>query len=73
VAGKHRVRIHVVPWREHERALVRPWMRQRQLGVCTHLAVHGNDVDIQGARPPAHLAHAVERGLDLVEPVKQAF
>ena len=71
VAGEHRVRVDVVPGGEHERPLVRPRVRQRELRVVAALAGHGDDVDVEGARSPAHHAHPVERRLDLVQPVEQ--
>src|SRR6516164_2333611 len=52
VAGEYRVRGHVVPGGEHERALVRTRMRQRELRVVTCLAGHGDDVDVERSRSP---------------------
>ena len=71
VAREYRVRVGVVPGREHERALVRPRVRQREVRVVAALAGHGDDVDIERARPPAHQADPVECRLDLVQPVQE--
>ena len=71
VAGEHGRRVDVVPGGEHEGALVRPRVRQRELRVVAALAGHGDDVDVEGARPPADQAHPVERRLDLVQPAEQ--
>jgi hypothetical protein len=60
-----------MPRGKHERALVRPRVRQREVRAVTVLAGHRDDVDVEGARPPAHHANPVERRLDLVQPVEE--
>src|SRR5262245_45776164 len=63
-------RVDVEPRREHERALVRARMRQRQHRVAAHLVVTGDQIDVKRTRPPALLAHAAKRSLSRLAVVK---
>ena len=69
--GEHRVRVHVMPGREHERALVRSRVRQRKVWIVAMLAGHGDDVDVERARPPPHQANPLEGRLNLVQLVEE--
>ena len=57
--GDGGIRIDVVPRHEHEGPLVRARMREREVRVVEHLVVEGEHVDVERARPPAHLRVAV--------------
>ncbi len=56
---------------EHEGALVHRRVRQGRCAEGPNETVHGDYVEVEGARGPAGAALATERGLDAVKPGQQ--
>jgi hypothetical protein len=69
-AGQPGVGIGIVPRDEDESALMGARMRQRQSGIVANLVVAGDDVDVEGTRPPSNGPHPAECPLDALAAVK---
>ena len=63
--------LDVVPWRQHERSLVRARMRQGEHGIGADLAGVADDVDVEGPRAESLFPDPAEVRFDPVRRLEQ--
>ena len=69
-AGERQIGCEIAQRAQHELALVRTRMRQRQMGVGTDRVLVPDQVEVERARSPAHVPDAPVRRLDREEDVE---